>query len=51
MDDITENVVCLIKVQTFFNQCAEKSQLDGWLKLTKNTYGVLCNNTKKSTPE
>ena len=25
---------------TFSNQCAEKSQLDGWLTFTKNTYGV-----------
>ena len=31
MDDITENFVteCLIKVQPFMNQYAEKSQLDG----------------------
>ena len=41
MDDITENFVteCLIKVQTFFESICGKSQLDGWIKFTKNTYG------------
>ena len=36
-DDITGNFVteCWIKVQTFFDQCAEKSQLDGLIKYTK----------------
>ena len=37
LKNVTE---CLIKVQTFLNQYAEKSQLDGWIKFTKNTYGV-----------
>ena len=31
---------CLIKVQTFFESICGKSQLDGWIKFTKNTYGV-----------
>ena len=32
---------CLIKVQKpFLNQYAEKILLDGWIKFTKNTYGV-----------
>ena len=42
MDDITGIFVteCLVKVQTFLNQCAEKGQLGGYIKFTKRTSGV-----------
>ena len=59
MDDITKHFVteCLLKVQTFLNQYAEKGSagkwyMDGWIKLQKRekilfTYEVQCINTKK----
>ena len=47
-DDITENFVteCLIKVQTFLNEYAEKSQLDGWIKFTNKKILMECIYTK-----
>ena len=61
MVDITKNFVteCLLKVQTFLNQYAEKSSdgkwyMDGWIKLQKRekilfSYEVQCISTKKKT--
>ena len=31
---------CLIKEQTFFESICGKSQLDGWINLQQNIYGV-----------
>ena len=58
MVDITKNFVteCLLKVQTFLTQYAEKCSagkwyMDGWIKLQKrekilSTYEVQCISTK-----